>query len=641
VSVDALRGFDMIWILGADAAVRALGRVTKVEPFTTLATQFEHKAWAGFAFYDLIFPLFVFIVGVSTVFSLGKLVEQEGRAAAVRRVLARGALLYVLGVIHSGGLTNAWPNIRLLGVLQRIALAYTAAGLLYCFVKPRALAALTVALLVGYWALLTFVPIRDFQLHPSAFVTRFGTDQPTPEVIRQAFDATTTKVTGGYEPGLNLTNHLDFAYLGGRKYDTYYDPEGLLSTLPAVATCLLGVFAGLLLRRSDLSPAQKFVRLAIAGVATLALGSLWGLQFPVVKKLWTSSFVLVAGGWSMLLLAAFYYVVDIRGWKRWCTAFVWVGMNPITLYLAAGLVSFRNIGQRFVGGDVKLFFESSVGTGAGDLIGALAAVALVLWLARFLIAARFFCGSDSTMTRAASRASMPPRFAACSPSSRPRRHVVGSSFSPPEFLLSLMHIKSFFFLTALLPLAVSAAERARTTVSIEGEKFLLNGTPTYAGRTWDGVSIEGRLMNSRMVQGTFDDLNPETRSRWTFPDGKPWDPDRNTREFIAAMPEWRRHGLLAFTLNLQGGSPEGYSRNQPWINNAFEADGTLRVDYKARLARILDRANELGMVVILGIFYFGQDERLKDEAAVVRAVDQTIDWLFTRGDRHVLIEINN
>jgi hypothetical protein len=204
-----------------------------------------------------------------------------------------------------------------------------------------------------------------------------------------------------------------------------------------------------------------------------------------------------------------------------------------------------------------------------------------------------------------------------------------------------MHIQSFFFLTALLPLAVSAAERARTTVSIEGEKFLLNGTPTYAGRTWDGVSIEGRLMNSRMVQGTFDDLNPETRSRWTFPDGKPWDPDRNTREFIAAMPEWRRHGLLAFTLNLQGGSPEGYSRNQPWINNGFEADGTLRADYKARLARILDRANELGMVVILGIFYFGQDERLKDEAAVVRAVDQTIDWLFTRGDRHVLIEINN
>jgi hypothetical protein len=198
-----------------------------------------------------------------------------------------------------------------------------------------------------------------------------------------------------------------------------------------------------------------------------------------------------------------------------------------------------------------------------------------------------------------------------------------------------------FLVLILAALAASAADPARTIVSIEGEKFLINGKPTYAGRTWEGVSIEGRLMNSRMVQGAFDDLNPATRSRWTYPDGQAWDADRNTREFIAAMPEWRRHGLLAFTLNLQGGSPEGYSRDQPWINNAFEADGTFRPDYKARVARILDRANELGMVVILGIFYFGQDERLQDEAAVIRAVDQTVDWIFSRGDRHVLVEINN
>jgi hypothetical protein len=200
-------------------------------------------------------------------------------------------------------------------------------------------------------------------------------------------------------------------------------------------------------------------------------------------------------------------------------------------------------------------------------------------------------------------------------------------------------MKSLFLL--LLVSVALAADRPRTIVSIEGEKFLLNGKPTYAGRVWDGVSIEGMLMNSRMVQGVFDDLNPATRSRWTFPDGKPWDADRNMREFIAAIPEWKRHGLLAFTLNLQGGSPEGYSRDQPWINNAFESDGTLRADYKARTARILDRADELGMVVILGLFYFGQDERLKDEAAVIRAVDQSIDWLFSRGDRHVIIEINN
>jgi predicted acyltransferase len=380
----------MFWILGADAAMRALGRATRSEPFTTIAAQFEHKEWAGFAFYDLIFPLFVFIVGVSTVFSLTRIVTQHGRTAAVKRVLVRGALLYLLGVFYNGGLTNPWPNIRLVGVLPRIALAYTATGLLFCFFKPRILAVMTGLLLAGYWALLTFVPIRNFQLHKPAFVAQLGTESPTPEHVRQAFHATTAHVIGGYEPGLNLTNHLDFVYLGGRKYDTYYDPEGLLSTFPAIATCLLGVFAGLLLRRADLRPMQKVFWLTAAGVAAVALGSLWGWQFPVVKKLWTSSFVLVAGGWSLLLLAVFHYIVDIRGWKRWCQPFVWVGMNAITLYVASGLVNFRSTGQRIVGGDVKAFFESAFGKGWGELVGALMAVALVLWIARFLYRRQIF-----------------------------------------------------------------------------------------------------------------------------------------------------------------------------------------------------------------------------------------------------------
>jgi hypothetical protein len=190
-------------------------------------------------------------------------------------------------------------------------------------------------------------------------------------------------------------------------------------------------------------------------------------------------------------------------------------------------------------------------------------------------------------------------------------------------------------------LAAEPARPARTEVAITGEKFLLNGRPTYPGRSWNGISIEGRLLNARMVQGVFDDLNPATRPRWNYPDGRPWDPDRNTREFVAAMPEWHRHGLLAFTLNLQGGSPEGYSSAQPWHNSAFAADGALRADYAARAARILDRADELGMVVILGLFYFGQDERLTDEAAVIRAVDESVDWLFAHGWRNVLVEINN
>jgi hypothetical protein len=195
---------------------------------------------------------------------------------------------------------------------------------------------------------------------------------------------------------------------------------------------------------------------------------------------------------------------------------------------------------------------------------------------------------------------------------------------------------------ALAAPGLAAGPPARkTVVGTRGEAFTINGEPTYKGRTWNGKKVEGLLLNSRMVQATFDDLNPDTLANWRYPDTRRWDADRNTREFVAAMTEWRRHGLLAVTLNLQGGSPRGYSREQPWHNSAFAADGSLRGAYLARLRAVLTRADELGMVVILGLFYFGQDERLRDEAAVKRGVDNAVDWLFAEGFRNVLIEVNN
>jgi hypothetical protein len=195
---------------------------------------------------------------------------------------------------------------------------------------------------------------------------------------------------------------------------------------------------------------------------------------------------------------------------------------------------------------------------------------------------------------------------------------------------------------ALLPFCPGqAAEKRQTVVSIHGEQFHINGAPTYQGVTWKGHKIEGLLMNARLVQGIFDDLNPETRGRWAYPDTGKWDADRNTREFIQAMPSWRKHGLLCAVVNLQGGSPEGYSRQQPWHNSAIQADGSLREDYMGRLEKIIDRADELGMVIMLGIFYFGQDQRLADEPAVKRAVENTVDWIAQRGYRNVLLEIAN
>jgi hypothetical protein len=210
--------------------------------------------------------------------------------------------------------------------------------------------------------------------------------------------------------------------------------------------------------------------------------------------------------------------------------------------------------------------------------------------------------------------------------------------------LSIIPILLAFFVISL-SFELRAEER-KTEISIKGAKFLINDKPTYQGITWKNpqgkeVSMEGLLMNARLVQGIFDDLNPETRDKWAYKDTGKWDPDRNTNEFIEAMESWRQHGLLAFTINLQGGSPEGYSNGQPWINSAFDSKGNLREAYMNRLARILKRADELGMVVIVGYFYFGQDQLLKDEAAVKNAVDQASKWLLNENWKNVLIEVNN
>lgn len=183
--------------------------------------------------------------------------------------------------------------------------------------------------------------------------------------------------------------------------------------------------------------------------------------------------------------------------------------------------------------------------------------------------------------------------------------------------------------------------RSRTMVSIDGADFRINGDLTYAGRRWNDQRIEGLLLNSRMVQATFDDLNPQTRGMWAYPDTGVWDADRNLREFLAAMPIWRQHGLLAITVNFQGGSPQGYSKSQPWHNSAFTDTGELRPDYAHRMQQVIEKADELGMIVILGYFYFGQDQRLKDEGAVIAATENATRWVLDQRFGNVLIEVNN
>lgn len=203
-----------------------------------------------------------------------------------------------------------------------------------------------------------------------------------------------------------------------------------------------------------------------------------------------------------------------------------------------------------------------------------------------------------------------------------------------------MKIKQLLIVFLAFCLSNAGLNAQKTIVEIKGNQFYINGKPTYEGRVWNGNKIEGLLMNSRMVQGIFDDLNPETSSEFAYADTKKWDADRNTNEFVKAMPEWKAHGLLAFTLNMQGGSPYGYG-NKKCLNPGFNKDGSLMQPYMNRLDRILKQADELNMVVILGLFYFGQDQNVKDETAVINAVDNVTNWILEKGYRNVMIEVNN
>jgi predicted acyltransferase len=324
-SIDALRGFDMFWITGGEEIFHSLHRVVGSPLTNFFHTQLQHVAWEGFRFYDLIFPLFLFIVGLVLPFSLTRRLERgESRGELYRHLARRLALLFLLGLVHNGLLDLRFHELRIPGVLQRIAICYFVAGLIVMNAGMRGQAMAAGAILIAYWAIIALVPVPGF-----------GAGVITPEG--------------------NLAGFLDRMLLP-QPFCCYQfgDNEGILSTLPAVATTLLGVMAGHWLR-SGQSPQRKASGLALAGVACLILGNLWGLGFPVIKNIWTSSYVLVAAGWSSLLVALFYWIIDVRGWRRWSFFFTVIGMNPITIYVLRSQFNFVHITRVFVRGFINLF----------------------------------------------------------------------------------------------------------------------------------------------------------------------------------------------------------------------------------------------------------------------------------------------
>jgi predicted acyltransferase len=319
-SVDALRGFDMLWISGGDQIIRALHRAANNDFTAALDTQFHHVAWEGFRFYDLIFPLFMFIVGVVLPFSLTRRLEQGAdRGRIYRHLVRRLFLLILLGLVYNGLLNLNFSELRVTGVLQRIAIGYFFAAIILMNFSIRGQALVTGGILVGYWLILMLVPVPGH-----------GAGNLTPEG--------------------NLVAFIDQKFLPKPWccYE-YGDNEGLLSMIPAIATTMMGVFAGHWLR-ANTPPARKAKWLAIAGAAALAVGWLWGLVFPIIKNIWTSSYVIYSGGWSLLLLALFYYVIDVRGWRRWAYFFTIIGLNAITIYVLRSQFDFYHVAHIFVRG---------------------------------------------------------------------------------------------------------------------------------------------------------------------------------------------------------------------------------------------------------------------------------------------------
>lgn len=350
LSLDALRGFDMFWIVSGEGIIHGFANAVKqthslqqdgiswqiqvtdelgfFEKLAVYASnQLHHTVWNGFTFYDLIFPLFIFIAGISMPFSYSKQLSAgaDAKKKIYRSLVKRTILLLLLGMIVNGLLQwKSYEETRFASVLGRIALSCFFAALIYLNSSFRWRIAWFLFILLGYWLVMMVVPVPGF-----------GAGSLTAEG--------------------NVAAWIDQLLLPGKMHRATYDPEGLLSTIPAIATALLGIFTGEFLRSKKETAQTKTVYILFGGVILVLIGWLWGFVFPINKNMWTSSFVLYTGGWSLLLLALFYFIIDVLGFKKWSMPFVWLGCNSILIYMAAhGVVNFMSTSEFLFGGTVQL-----------------------------------------------------------------------------------------------------------------------------------------------------------------------------------------------------------------------------------------------------------------------------------------------
>ncbi|WP_412468494.1 acyltransferase family protein [Pedobacter sp. KLB.chiD] len=354
LSLDTLRGFDMFWIVSGEGIFHGLANgikenhalVRNPQNWTIASTpdlslfekmligisnQLHHSPWNGFTFYDLIFPLFIFISGVSMPFSYQKyFTEKETGYASAGKIyyalIKRTLILILLGMVVNGLLQwKGYEHIRFASVLGRIGLATFFAALIYLNTSLKKQVIWFLSILVGYYLLMRFVPVPGFG-------------------------------SGIFTPEGNLSAYIDRLLLPGKLHRVVYDPEGLLSTIPSICSAMLGVFTGTFIKNQTVcpDPKKKVWYLIIAGIALLLIALAGSFLFPINKTMWTSTFVLFAGGWSIILFSFFYYFIDVCSYQKWCMPMVWIGTNSILIYIFAhGLFNFESTSQFLFGGIIN------------------------------------------------------------------------------------------------------------------------------------------------------------------------------------------------------------------------------------------------------------------------------------------------
>ena len=330
-SLDALRGFDMFWIIGWGKIWSGLALLTGWPVLDWWASQMIHPDWSGFTFYDTIFPLFLFIAGISFPFSFAKNKSKGVSTGQLYYMIFKRMLVLVfLGLIYNGLLKLNFNDQRYASVLGRIGLAWGFAALIFINTKLRGRIIWCAALLIFYWLLLALVPAPDYP------------------------DAPRFSIEG------NIACYIDRMFLPGKMSNELYDALGLLGVIPATANALLGMFAGELVmsRKEGLSGKKKTVCLLVAGVAMIVIALLWNEVFPIHKKLWTSSFVCLTVGMGLIFFSLFYFLIDVLEYRRWPFFFTVIGMNSITIYLAQSIINFNSTSQFIFGGFIGLFPDS-------------------------------------------------------------------------------------------------------------------------------------------------------------------------------------------------------------------------------------------------------------------------------------------